>query len=153
MDFSAPISTLMTRKLVTVTPGDRITEVKEIFDHHAIHHIPVVKYKTLVGIISKSDFLLFVQGSNHPSYSKLVEECRQQNYTVEEMMTKGIATLASTDRLNVALQLFSENMFHAIPIVDEGELVGMLTTFDVIKSLLEEDNARIMAHHYSETQS
>lgn len=149
MDFTVPISTLMSRKLVTVTPGDRIADIKAIFDHHSIHHIPVVKYKTLVGIISKSDFLLFLQGEKNPSYSKVAEECRQYNYKVEDIMTTGIATLESTDRLNVALQLFSENLFHAIPIVDEGELVGILTTFDIIKSLLEEDNARIQANHFS----
>ncbi|MEP6647550.1 MAG: CBS domain-containing protein [Saprospiraceae bacterium] len=149
MDFTAPISTLMSRKLVTVTPGDRIADIKEIFDHHSIHHIPVVKYKTLVGIISKSDFLLFLQDENNPSYSKVTEQCRQYNYKVEDIMTTGIATLESTDRMNVALQLFSENLFHAIPVVDEDELVGMLTTFDIIKALLEEDNSRIMANRIS----
>ena len=69
-----------------------------------------------------------------------------EEYKVEDIMTKGIASLESTDRINVALQVFSENLFHAIPVVDDGELVGMLTTFDIIKALLEEDHARIKAY-------
>lgn len=143
MDFTAPVSKFMTRKLVTVVPGDKMAVVKEIFDNQRIHHIPVVRYRTLVGLISKTDLLHFVRGIEATPYDQLVEKGRLQNFTVEDIMTKGIATLESTARLNVALQLFSENLFHAIPIVDNDELVGMITTFDIIKLLVEEDNARI----------
>jgi acetoin utilization protein AcuB len=143
MDFTAPVSQFMTRKLVTVVPGDKMAVVKEIFDSQRIHHIPVVRYRTLVGLISKTDFMHFVRGMESTPYDQLVEKGRLQNYAAEDIMTKGIATLESNERLNVALQLFSENLFHAIPIVDNDELVGMITTFDIIKLLVEEDNARI----------
>ena len=133
----------MTTRLVTVVPGDRMSVVKEIFDTQRIHHIPVVKYTTLVGLISKTDFLHFFRGMESTPYDKLVENNRLQNYTAEDIMTTGIATLESSERVNVALQVFSENLFHAIPIVDNGELVGILTTFDIIRNLVEEDNARI----------
>ena len=134
----------MSRKLVTVTPGDRMTVVKEIFDKYKIHHIPVVKYTKLMGIISKTDYMHFLRGNSTTPYDELIEESRLHNYKVEDIMTRGMATLESDDRINVALQVFSENLFHAIPVVDNGELVGMLTTFDIIRALLEEDHSRIM---------
>ena len=149
MNFTAPVSTLMTTKLVTVAPGDPISMVKQIFDEQRIHHVLVVRHKTLLGIISKSDCMQFIRNAqttctdaagsvdSHPSYL---------NYPVEALMTTGIATLESTDRINVALQVFSENRFHAIPVVDEGEVVGIITTYDIIKKLMEEDHARIMAN-------
>jgi acetoin utilization protein AcuB len=143
MNFTAPVSKFMTTKLVTVVPGDPMSVVKEIFETQRIHHIPVVKYRTLVGMISKSDFLHFLRGMETTPYDKLVEQSRLQHYKAEDIMTTGIASLESTDRLNVALQVFSENLFHALPVVDNGELVGILTTFDIIKLLVEEDNARI----------
>jgi acetoin utilization protein AcuB len=143
MDFTAPVSDFMTRKLVTVIPGDKMSVVKEIFDTQRIHHIPVVRYTTLVGFISKTDFMHFLRGIELSPYDKLVENSRMHHYTVEDVMTTGIATIESTTRLNVALQIFSENLFHAIPIVDNGELVGIITTFDIIKILVDEDNARI----------
>lgn len=143
MDFTAPVSKFMTRKLVTVVPTDPMSVVQEIFDKQRIHHIPVVKYRTLVGLISKSDFLHFIRGMESTPYDKMVEKSRLTHYKVEDIMTTGIATLDSTERLNVALQLFSENLFHAIPILENNELVGMLTTFDIIKLLVDEDNARI----------
>ena len=143
MDFTAPVSKFMTRKLVTVVPGDPMSVVQEIFEKQRIHHIPVVKYRTLVGLISKSDFLHFIRGMESSPYDKMVEKSRLTHYKVEDIMTAGISTLDSTDRLNVALQLFSENLFHAIPILENNELAGMLTTFDIIKILVDEDNARI----------
>ena len=133
----------MTRRLATVVPGDPMEVVKEIFDTQRIHHIPVVRYATLVGLIRKSDFLHFLRGPSLTPYDQLVEQNRLKNYTAEDIMTTGIATLESSERVNVALQLFAENLFHAIPIVDKDELVGMLMTYDIIRVLVEEDNNRI----------
>jgi acetoin utilization protein AcuB len=143
MDFTAPVSKWMTTKMVTVVPGDSVSVVKDIFDQQRIHHIPVVKYRTLVGLISKSDFLHFLRGMETTPYDKLVEKSRLEHYKAEDIMTTGLATLEPNERLNVALQLFSENLFHAIPIVEKEELVGILTTFDIIRALVEEDNKRI----------
>jgi acetoin utilization protein AcuB len=145
MDFTAPVSRFMTRKLVTAVPEDRLTVIKEIFDTQRIHHIPVVKFTTLVGIISKMDFIHFTKGHEFSPYDEMTQKSLLEKHTAGDIMTKGIATLASDERLNVALQVLAENLFHAIPIVDDGQLVGMLTTLDIIKVLVEEDNARIKA--------
>lgn len=146
MDFNAPISKFMTRKLMTVMPTDKLTRVKEIFDTTRIHHIPVVNYTKILGIISKADMLYFLDGDEKGRYTKLVESSMLHHHTAEEVMTKGIATLSSHERINVALEVFAENLFHAIPIVDDGELVGILTPFDIIRVLRDEDNARIKSN-------
>ncbi len=143
MNFTAPVSELMTRKLVTILPTDTLDVAKEIFDKQPIHHLPVVRYKKLVGFISKTDILHFIKGVTSSIKEEEAEEARLKTYTVQDIMKTGIATLEPTDRINVALQLFLENRFHALPIVENDELVGMLTTFDIIKLLVEEDNARI----------
>src|SRR5690242_11231265 len=135
MNFTDPVSKFMTKNVITVSPKDRITAVKEIFDNKRIHHIPVVKDTTLVGMISKTDYLQFLRGKNLNACDQLVETSRLHSYTAEDLMTKGIATLESTDRINVAIEVFSENLFHAIPIVDDNELVGILTTLDIIRVL------------------
>ncbi len=145
MDFTAPVSRFMTRKLVTAVPEDRLTVIKEIFDTQRIHHIPVVKFTTLVGIISKMDFIHFTKGHANMPHDEVMEKDLLEKYKAGDIMTKGIATIESAERLNVAIQIFSENLFHAIPIVDDGQLVGLLTTLDIIKVLVEEDNARIKA--------
>jgi len=55
----------------------------------------------------------------------------------QDIMTTGLAKLAPTDRINVALEIFRENILHAIPVVKNDELVGILTTHDIITALAE----------------
>ncbi|HQU60501.1 MAG TPA: CBS domain-containing protein, partial [Saprospiraceae bacterium] len=51
-----------------------------------------------------------------------------------------LAKLNPNARINVALEIFMENRFHAVPVVEEnGELVGIVTTFDIIKALAAEE--------------
>jgi acetoin utilization protein AcuB len=110
--------------------------VKGIFDKNKIHHLPVVRYKTIVGIISKTDLLYFLKGVTHESgYEDMLNEARLNNYTAEEIMTTGLAKVSSNERIGVAVEVFKENLFHAIPVVDDGDLVGILTTYDIIRSL------------------
>ncbi len=137
MNILAPVSTIMTRDLITVNPKDSLKVVKEIFDSKRLHHIPVVRYKKIVGIISKSDVLYFMKGAN-PEKEKTRNEKLLEKYTAEEIMTTGMAKLESDDRINVALEVFKENLFHAIPVVDNDELTGIVTTYDIIKALSED---------------
>jgi acetoin utilization protein AcuB len=142
MNILAPVSTIMTRDLITVNPKDSLKVVKEIFDSKRLHHIPVVRYKKIVGIISKTDLLYFLKGAN-PEKEKTRNEKLLEKYTADEIMTTGMAKLESDDRINVALEVFKENLFHAIPVVDNDELTGIVTTYDIIKTL-SEDKANII---------
>ena len=138
MNVLAPVSTIMSTELITVNPEDPLTLVKELLEKNHIHHIPVVRYKEIVGIISKTDVLYFLKGLGDDSHEKMMNEIRLKNYKAESIMTKGLAKLESTDRINVAIEVFKENLFHAIPVVDDGKLVGIVTTHDIMKALSEE---------------
>ncbi len=129
----------MTTRLITVNPKDKLTAVKEIFDQNKIHHIPVVRFKEIVGIISKSDFLHFLRGFQRNEEDRFVNEARLRVYKAEDIMTTGIAKVTPEDRINVILDIFLENRFHAIPVIDRGDLVGIVTTFDLIRAVAEED--------------
>jgi acetoin utilization protein AcuB len=50
-------------------------------------------------------------------------------------MTKGLATLSPDDRIDIAIEVFRENILHAIPVVENDELVGLITTHDIIEAL------------------
>ena len=144
MDILAPVSTIMTKKLLTVNPKDKLSVVKEIFDNNKIHHIPVVRFKTLVGMVSKSDLLYFIKGAaQEGGYDDMLNEARLNNYTADEIMTTGLAKVSPNDRIGVAIEVFKENLFHAIPVVENDELVGILTTYDIISSLSVKDQKAI----------
>lgn len=138
MNAYAPISTIMVTDLVTVNPEDSLLVVKKIFDTHTFHHLPVVRYRKIVGIISKTDFNHFTGGLSHSTQDRMVDDSRLEQTKAEDIMTKGIGKLEPDDRINVALEIFSKNWFHALPVVQNDELVGIVTTQDVIKSILNE---------------
>ncbi len=138
MNILAPVKSIMSTDLITLAPQDKLLEAKDIFENHNIHHIPVVRFKTIVGMVSKSDFLFFVRGFQRSEEDRFVNEARLRAYSVQEIMTTGLAKLSPNDRLDVALDLFLTNRFHAIPVVENDALVGIVTTFDVIKAVNRE---------------
>ncbi len=134
MNAYAPISTIMVTDLVTINPDENLLAVKKIFDTHSFHHLPVVRFRKIVGIVSKTDFNHFTGGINHAGENVQILE----NTKVEDIMTKGLGKLEPDDRINVALEIFSKNWFHALPVVEHDELVGIVTTQDVIRAILNE---------------
>lgn len=139
MNVLAPVKSIMSTGLITVNPADKLTVVKEVFDTHNIHHIPVVRFKEIVGIISKTDFLHFMRGFSRNDEDRFVNYARLRAYSAEDIMTKGLAKLTPDDRINVALEIFLANRFHAIPVTENNDLVGIVTTFDIIKALAVEE--------------
>ncbi len=137
MNIFAPISSLMTdhKNLITVSPEDNLATVKQIFSEHKFHHIPVVNFREIVGIVSRSDFDYFMGGASHYEEDKYVNELRLERTKVTEIMVKRLGKVAPDDRINVALEVFLINRFHALPVVEDGELVGILTPFDIMTAL------------------
>lgn len=132
-----PISNLMTSKLVTLSPGDDLWMAKELFDKHKIHHIPVVRYKDIVGILSKTDIDLFYHGYSKGKEAEL-EKDHLQETRVDEIMTTNLAKLEPSDPIRTALTVFKLNRFHALPVVLNDDLVGIVTTHDIILHLAKE---------------
>ena len=131
----------MSTDLITLSQDELLTKVEEIFRNNRFHHIPIVLEDKLVGLVSKSDYLFFKRGFNDDSQSNKIDLFRLKTHKVSDIMTTSIATLAKDDKINAALEIFKENLFHAIPILDNGKLVGILSTFDVIKHLADDKGA------------
>ena len=139
MNVLNPISSIMTKDVITVSPTDRLLSVKEVFDTHRIHHLPVVEDNKIVGIISKTDLLHFIKGMAKGIHDELINKSRLQETFAREIMTTGLAKIEADERIMIALEVFKENLFHAILVVkDDNELVGILTTYDIIAALANE---------------
>ncbi len=135
MNLVAPVSSIMTKSLFTVSPDDPMRIVKDIFDNNKIHHIPVVRLKKIVGIISKSDFLSYYTGLSRHFEDRFINETLLQLHKAEEIMTHKIAKVDPDDHIAVAVEVFKENILHALPVVENGELVGIVTVHDIIKMI------------------
>jgi acetoin utilization protein AcuB len=135
MNILNPVSTIMTPNPFCIGIHETLATADKLFKEHRIHHIPVIAEGILVGMISKADFLFFRRGFSNSEVEKLEDDVRLNNYTAKDIMTTKLAKLDPDDKINVALEVFKENLFHAIPIVKDGVIVGILTTFDIINRL------------------
>lgn len=131
-----PISQLMTTDLITLGPNDTLIKVDEIFRTNEFHHIPIVdKAGQLLGIISRVDFYKMEDSFTvfNSVKSRTTNASLFQSLLTQEIMTKKLATLHPEDTAITAMGLFKDNLFHAIPIVDDNQkLVGLLTTYDLL---------------------
>ncbi len=135
MDRNTKVGQVMTTQLVTLGPNDTMDKAQEIFRKNNIHHIPVVQNNKVLGIISKTDYLKILHGFTlfKTQKSELYNNAILRSLLTSEVMTRQVATLHPDDTVEVAAGFFKENLFHALPIVDdEGDLVGIITTYDLI---------------------
>jgi CBS domain-containing protein len=116
------VESIMIRDLITLSPESTLTQVSSIFRSKNIHHIPIVENGRLVGMVSNMD--MWKKNIHPDDYEKIL---------VKEIMTTKLAKLDPDDKIGTAAELFLVNKFHAIPVVEDGILVGLITTFDVLR--------------------
>ena len=122
--MNEPLSSIMTRDVITAQQNDSLAVARNIFLRNKVHHLPIVNGSRLVGILTTYDLFKINGAQKGRDF---------EDITINEVMTKHVATLEPSDKIGSAAELFLENLFHAVPIVEEGELKGIVTSFDVIK--------------------
>lgn len=136
MTVLAKIMDVMTTDVITVNANETMDQVSLIFNSREIHHLPVVDSEgKIVGIISKTDYHKLQHGFTlfKSKESQAYNEAIMRSLLASDVMTKQVVTLLPSESISVAVDIFRENLFHAIPVVDEShKLVGILTTYDLL---------------------
>ena len=130
------ISAIMTKEVVCVSPNQKILDVKHIFEKRKFHHhIPVTENNKLIGMISLIDFMYKIEGAglddNNAVYNKLM---------VKEIMTVNPYYLTPNTSIEDVAQELSKGRYRAIPIVEKERIVGIVSTADIIKFYLKNQN-------------
>ena len=134
MNPNNPISSIMTSNMITVRPDDAARKIGEIFKTHSFHHIPVIDSGgKLVGIISKEDFFRIGYLLSLETPGDVAGEKVYDHLPAEKFMTRYPVQLDPDDSIGLAADIFLANKFHALPIVDEGVLVGIVTSHDLLQ--------------------
>jgi len=126
----------MSRNLVTVTPDTSILKVKNLLKEHDVDQLPVVDGRKLVGIITDRDIR-----DNSPSPASTLS-VHELNYLLSEMktdkvMTKKVFTTTPGTTIEEAARLINEKHVNSLPVVAGDELVGLITTCDLLNVLLD----------------
>ncbi len=132
-----PVSHIMTRNLITANVTDSLRHVNTLLKQNNIRHIPVVSGDKLVGIVSKSDIMRL-------SFGDLFDGQEQADETVfdmlklEQVMVSNPKTVDVNDTIRDVAEIFTEVEFHALPVLEGKTIVGIVSTTDLIKYLLDQ---------------
>ncbi|MBL0736183.1 CBS domain-containing protein [Flavobacterium sp. GN10] len=133
-----PISHIMTKSVITVSHNDDLKNVVEKLKSNSIRHLPVVNGKDVVGIISRTDINRLTFGALFDGQDG-ADEAILEMLTIPQIMTSKPKTVSSDLIIRDLAEIFVKEEFHAAPVVDKGELKGIVTTTDVLKYFLEEN--------------
>jgi len=134
MKANKPIRSIMTTELVTVSPETTARDIKKLFDKNSFHHLPVVAPGSkLKGIISREDVAKVAYILSLRTSGKTYSEKEYTSLTASDLMTQYPLSLDPDDTIGLAADIFLANKFHALPIIDDDELIGLVTTHDLLK--------------------
>lgn len=132
------VKELMTKKVITLTPDDRVDRLFFLFNFENIRHVPVIAGKgKLVGMVSDRD-LKKVLGAPR----KQLERPDGTSLTVS---TRAVKTIMRREPYSIdpeasaadAAAIMVKKRFGALPVVSKGKLVGIITSTDILKAFVK----------------
>jgi len=123
----------MTPSPITTAPETPLWKLENLFETHDFNGIPVMdKQGRLVGMVTKFDLLkafILTTDSPIPNYDAIIQQ------PAESVMTTDPETVSPELPLSRLLQQLVEMRTKSFPVVQDGQLVGIVSREDVLKAL------------------
>lgn len=116
----------MTREVVTVTPTATVADALELIRNHNIRHLPVLDAGRVVGVATDRDLRLALEPGSTPA-----------DATVQDIMTTSPVAVSPDTPIESAAALLSEHRIGCLPVLEDDELVGILTRSDLLRAFVE----------------
>jgi acetoin utilization protein AcuB len=125
---------LMTAKPITVAPGTPMLEARQRMVEERIRHLVVVEDGRVAGIVTDRDIRLNLPS---PATSLSVWEINflLARLTVGNVMTSTVLVVEPDRPIAEAARIMIDHKIGALPIVDDGQLVGILTESDFVRAM------------------
>ena len=137
MLLSTPIKQIMKNDVVSLDVNQTILDAIQILSQGRFHHVPVVEDKRLVGILSTVD-LFKLDSDSLTSNDDRHPALHASRARIGDIMIKDIASLSERATVGDAAELLSSGEYHALPVMaGTGELIGIVTTTDLIAHMLD----------------
>ena len=124
------ISEIMTREVVSAQPNCPLDDAIKLFEAHRFRHLPVIEDSRLVGIVSDRDIAL-ATGWILSNYRATNDNSAPDR--VSQVMTRDVHSLPAAAEASDAADLILEHRISALPILEEGVVVGLVSTSDLIR--------------------
>lgn len=131
----------MSHPVITIIPEMPIQDAMELMKRENIRRAPVIKDGKMVGIVSNHD-LLNASPSQATSLSVWELNYLLSKISVKEVMTKEVIAVSEDTPIEEAARIMADNKVGGLPVLRNGDLVGIITETDLFRVLLELMGAR-----------
>lgn len=130
---TTPITAIMTKEVVCVSPNQKILDIKHIYEKKDFHHhIPVTQDGALVGMVSLVDFMYQIRGAGLDDSNEVYTQLK-----VSDIMSPNPVSLQQNATVEEAAEILAKGRYRALPIVENNAVVGIVSTADMIRYLLQ----------------
>lgn len=136
MKSDVPVSQIMTKNILRLSLSDDLSMAESLMKKNHIRHLPVIENERIVGMVSINDLLRISFADAVDAEGDDVETSVYNMFTVEQVMTRKVECITSTTTVTEVAELFLRHEFHALPVIDDDCLTGIVTTTDIIRYFL-----------------
>lgn len=123
---------IMTKKIIVGNTSNKPSQLIEFMNSSKIQHLPITENDKLVGIVSINDLLKLVSTesatSANVSFSNL-----DAKYSVGDFMTKDVTSVSENATLEEILAILGAGSFQALPVTENGAIIGIISNRDVVR--------------------
>lgn len=114
------------RPIISISPNDTVYDALALMAKKNIGALLVLENGKLVGIISERDYA-----------RNVILEGRASNSTaVKEIMTSKLIYISPKDKTEECMALMTEKRIRHLPVLEGGELIGIVSIGDLVKAML-----------------
>jgi acetoin utilization protein AcuB len=135
------VSDWMTKKVITVSPDDFISDAVKVIKEHGIKHIPVVKDGKLKGIISDRDIRDYVP-SKASSLDVYELHYLLQSTKIKTIMNKKTITAKPDTPVEEAAMILHDEGIGCMPVMEGRKMVGIISDYDIFRALIDISGVR-----------
>jgi CBS domain-containing protein len=120
--MNVKVADVMAPRVLVAMPTDKVSYIREVMRGQGIHAVPVIDEESRpAGIVTSTD---------------LMDEPRG-DLEVADIMTMDVITVPQNDPVEVAASVMRNNRVHHLVVTHEGEIAGILSSFDLLKVIEE----------------
>lgn len=144
---------LMTPRPVRVSPATSLMEARRLLARHDVRHLPVVAGDAVVGVVSDRDLVLRdrrLADALDRLHCELVDGRYRR---VADVMSSPAVTVEADTPAATAATLLRTRRISALPVVDDGRLVGIVTTTDLLGAVADDPSDDLLGYLSAPPQS
>jgi acetoin utilization protein AcuB len=126
----------MSTDIITLAPDQTLLKAMTLIQQKRIRHLPVVQGGTVVGMVTDHD-IRRAGASDSTSLSVFELNYMMDQIKVANFMTKKVITVSPDDPIEVAAKLIYDHKIGALPVVEKGQLVGLISSLDILETFIE----------------